>query len=256
MTWVLLRGLTREARHWGAFSGQFALGLAGEPVVAVDLPGNGIYCDRASPLSARELAEAARTVLRDSGHAPPWRLFGMSLGGMVAADWAQHWPTEVDRLVLVNSSMRPFGSPAQRLRPRAWPALARLALHWPDPAAALRMEQLVYQLTCNAPCRDDSVAAWAQIRATAPVRAGNALRQLLAAARFSCSPLPPPCQVLVLSSAADRLVDPRCSSRLATAWQSAQAQHPWAGHDLTHDDAGWVCAQVGAWLRHGSPPAT
>ena len=53
---------------------------------------------------------------------------------------------------------------------------------------------------------------------------------------------------LVLSSAGDRLVNPLCSTRLAAAWQTAHAQHPWAGHDLPHDDGEWVCRQLGSWI--------
>ena len=37
-TWVLLRGLAREARHWGEFPACLASRLAGARLVAVDLP--------------------------------------------------------------------------------------------------------------------------------------------------------------------------------------------------------------------------
>ena len=40
-TWILLRGLTREASHWGAFAGDFQTALPHAQVVALDLPGNG-----------------------------------------------------------------------------------------------------------------------------------------------------------------------------------------------------------------------
>ena len=40
-TWILLRGLTREASHWGAFAGDFQTALPQAKVVALDLPGNG-----------------------------------------------------------------------------------------------------------------------------------------------------------------------------------------------------------------------
>ena len=40
-TWILLRGLTREASHWGAFAGDFQTALPQAQVVALDLPGNG-----------------------------------------------------------------------------------------------------------------------------------------------------------------------------------------------------------------------
>ena len=38
--WVLLRGLTREARHWGGFPERLGAAL-GVEVHCLDLPGNG-----------------------------------------------------------------------------------------------------------------------------------------------------------------------------------------------------------------------
>jgi predicted alpha/beta hydrolase family esterase len=54
--------------------------------------------------------------------------------------------------------------------------------------------------------------------------------------------------LLVLASAADTLVDPRCSIRLAHAWDAELRTHPTAGHDLPLDDAEWVASEVGRWL--------
>ena len=53
----------------------------------------------------------------------------------------------------------------------------------------------------------------------------------------------------MLTSAADRLVDTRCSHDLARAWQCPIASHSWAGHDLPLDDAAWVARQVCDWLE-------
>src|SRR6188474_3693108 len=106
MTWVLLRGLTREARHWGDFAERLARALPGSAsaatrVLALDLPGNGVFCGEASPATVGAMADFAREQLRARGLAPPYRLVAMSLGGMVAADWALRHPREIERLVLV-----------------------------------------------------------------------------------------------------------------------------------------------------------
>ncbi|MDP3754622.1 alpha/beta fold hydrolase [Polaromonas sp.] len=246
MSWVLLRGLTREARHWGGLPQQLA-GLPGAgQVVTLDLPGNGVFHRQLSPASVRGIMALARHQLQAQGVAPPWNLLAMSLGGMVATDWAQQHPQEVHRLVLINTSMRPFSPVTERLRPGNWPALALLAARWhnADPT-----ERTIHRLTCNnTSSREADIAAWVHIRQTAPVSPGNAWRQLLAAAQFSSGPQAPHCPTLVLSSSADRLVNPRCSHRVADAWQAPHHSHPWAGHDLPHDDAGWVCRQLARWL--------
>lgn len=251
MTWILLRGLAREARHWSDFPAQLARHTGTQDLVALDTPGNGEFFSVPSPDTVREMVEFLRQQTRARKLLPPYKLLAMSLGGMVAADWAQHCPGEVARLVLINTSMRPHGSPTQRLRPATWPQLALLAARWND---ADFVEHTVHRLTCNAKAlRAQDLDAWRRIRQTAPVSTANAARQLWAAARFSCAGIAPPCPTLVLSSSGDQLVQPICSERLANAWQASYRQHPWAGHDLPHDDADWVCQQVAAWANAQHP---
>ncbi len=246
MSWVLLRGLTREARHWGGFAAQLATQLSPSNVTALDLPGNGEFYQQPSPTSVSAIAEFARQQLLAQNIKSPYQLLAMSLGGMVATNWAQRYPQEVSRLVLINTSMRPFSSITERLRPGNLHELALLAARWSDGDYA---ESTIHRLTCHLKSQQsEDLAQWRQIRKSAPVSSANALRQLLAAARFSCANAAPDCPVLVLSSSADQLVNPVCSTQLAQAWQAAHSSHPWAGHDLPHDDGPWVCEQVAGWL--------
>ena len=241
MSWILLRGLTRETRHWADFAGKLAQ-HTGEAVLALDLPGNGEFAHLTSPLTVRDMVEFVRRQARKRGVTLPCKLLAMSLGGMVATDWAQRFPQEVSRLVLINTSMRPHSRLSQRLRPANWPALALLTARWHD---AHHAETMIHNLTCN---RLDTQAAdrsdWLQIRTTAPVSPANAWRQLWAAGRFSSAAAPPVCPTLLLSSNADHLVNPVCTAQLAEAWQAEHRQHAWAGHDLPHDDGLWICAAV------------
>lgn len=245
MTWILLRGLTREARHWGAFPALLTE-RSGEEVLTLDLPGSGEFAALPSPASVAGIVDFLRAQMRAKKLQGPHKLLALSLGGMVATGWAQRYPAEVERLVLINTSMRPFSSVTQRLRPGNWPQLAMLAARWPDGDYA---ESVIHELTCNASAaREADIAAWLQIRKSAPVTPASAARQLLAAASFSCAAATPRCATLVLSSAGDRLVNPVCSTRLAAGWQAKHLQHPWAGHDLPHDDGQWVCSQLDEWL--------
>jgi hypothetical protein len=103
-------------------------------------------------------------------------------------------------------------------------------------------------LTCQQTLhRANDIAQWSGIRRSALVSAANALRQLAAAARFTCQPKPPVCPMLVLSSNGDDLVNPVCETLLASRWQLAHDQHPWAGRDLPHDDGAWGCERLVAW---------
>lgn len=240
--WILLRGLTRETRHWGDFAQRLA--REGDDVRPVDLPGNGLFASQRSPSCVDDYVDAVR---RAAGARGPYRVLAMSLGAMVAAAWAIRYPDEVAQLALVNTSMRPYSRVHERLRPAAWPSLARAALHWDGRDGDDVAERLIHALTCRRQTAlADDLAGWRAIRASAPVSRANALRQLAAAARFEIRAVPR-CPVLVLSSRGDRLVNPACSARLALAWRATHVEHPWAGHDLPHDDPQWLCDALRAW---------
>ena len=239
--WVFLRGLTREARHWGTLPAQWEAAGLGRPLLP-DLPGNGALSAQPAPWSVREMVTAVRRQLTAAGVPGPYRVLAMSLGAMTAAEWASAYPEEVGGLVLVNTSMRPFCTPTQRLRPRNWGKLLRVARHWDDRAYC---ERTIHAITC---ARTDTLASdlahWQAIAADAPVSRQAALAQLLAAARYCAPAKPPRCPVLLLASAADRLVNPACSARIAQAWHVPLLTHHWAGHDLPHDDPQWLCDAV------------
>ncbi|MCC8400733.1 alpha/beta hydrolase [Paraburkholderia sp. MMS20-SJTN17] len=260
-TWILLRGLTRETRHWGHLpaalreslgetsancSRDAAAGATGLRLLLLDLPGNGEFARRRAPASVAGMVACVRQAALQSGAPGPYSMVAMSLGGMVATHWAQRHPGEIERLVLINTSMRPFSRAHERLRLSAWPGLLRVAAHWSDAAEA---ERGIHRLTCNnVDTFGADLDAWTAIRRSAPVSPANALRQLWAAARFRAAPAAPGCALLILSSQADGLVDPICSAKLAAAWGAPHREHPWAGHDLPHDDPAWTAAQIRAWL--------
>lgn len=142
-TWILLRGLTRESAHWGTFADDFQNAWPQARVVALDLPGNGQLHARQSPLSVQGMVAACRAELARQGVHPPFRLFAMSLGAMVATEWARTAPAEIWGCVLVNTSFRTFSPFFHRLRPRNYAALLGLALL---PRSAEAIERTVWLL--------------------------------------------------------------------------------------------------------------
>jgi pimeloyl-ACP methyl ester carboxylesterase len=244
-TWILLRGLTRESGHWGAFAGLLQQRHPDARVVALDLPGNGSFNRQVSPTRIEAMTQWCRDHLRSEGLEPPYRLLAMSMGAMIAVDWAARAPRELAGCVLINTSLRPFSPWYRRLRPINYPVLLAIAL-MPDPVGH---ERAILWLTSRNPAAAaDVLEDWTQLRRTRPVSASNALRQLLAAARYRAPPMPPPVPLLVLTSRGDQLVDSRCSQELARCWRADIVAHPTAGHDLTLDDATWVADQIDRWL--------
>ncbi len=77
--WLLLRGLVREARHWGSFPETMA-GALGHRIHTLDLQGVGTEHRRRAPLSIPEYAADLRErwlALQSDG---PWGLVATSLG--------------------------------------------------------------------------------------------------------------------------------------------------------------------------------
>jgi pimeloyl-ACP methyl ester carboxylesterase len=244
--WVLLRGLTREAGHWGGFVEVLKARLGESQVLAIDLPGNGRLHREPSPTRVQHLLAHCRGQLRAMGAAPPYHLFAMSLGAMVAIEWADSHADELAGCVLVNTSLGGVSAPWQRLRPAALGTLLRLALGRADDRA---WEAAILRLTAR--CVADpqaTLGAWLALRRERPVSRANALRQLLAAARYRAPARRPAVPMLLLASRLDALVDVCCSRTLAGRWQLVLAEHPSAGHDLPLDDPQWTAARVAEWL--------
>jgi pimeloyl-ACP methyl ester carboxylesterase len=193
------------------------------------------------------MVEHCRNALREQGIRPPYFLLAMSLGAMVAAEWAARHPEDLSGCVLIGTSFGGISPFHQRLRPRNYATLLGLALPGMNDAAR---EAAVLRLTSNlAENRDRIVQDWSAWRREHPVSRANALRQLWAAARYRLPAQRPAVPMLVLAGAGDALVDPACSRELARRWQTGYAEHPAAGHDLPLDDGAWVARQVREWME-------
>lgn len=243
--WVLLRGLTREARHWGDFPRRLGEAFPGAPVICLDLPGNGKLNEQASPGSVEDMADFCHAELARQGIAGPCRVLAMSLGAMVAVAWAQRHPQDLVAAVLINTSLRPFSPFFRRLRPANYLRLLRL---FGLPASEREMEAAILRMTTRLVADPDAVIAqWLQWRRENPVSRRNALRQLMAAARYRAPLAAPLERLLLLASERDGLVHANCTRRLALRWGAPLKVHPTAGHDLVLDDAAWVLAQLRLW---------
>ena len=244
-TWIFLRGLTRESRHWGDFPATLKGEIIDADIVLLDLPGNGRLNWLESPTNVAAMVGFCRRELAAREVRPPYHLLAMSLGAMVAVAWAGRHPQELAGCVLINTSLRPFSPFYQRLRPRSYLPLLGLAL----PGSAEAREAVILRLTSNmAENRLQVMKAWSAWRIEHPVSTANALRQLRAASAYQAPLRQPAVAMLVLAGAEDGLVAPVCSRRLAQAWRTDFAEHPRAGHDIPLDDGPWVARQVRDWL--------
>lgn len=245
--WLFIRGLMRESAHWNSLPEQFMTMLPGTRVHCMDLPGNGKYWRQASPLSMKAILECVRHETRDIlRQSEPLYLFSISLGSMLAIEWAYRYPRELAGMVLINTSLRGLSPFYRRLSWRCWPLLVRILMTQNN----IDREQRILTLTSRYHAQDHALASvWSEIFEQHPVQRRNALRQLWAAACYRPPLALPAVPWLLLHSAGDDMVEPSCTKALCKQWQTTAYCHPTAGHDLPLDAPDWTIATVKNWLR-------
>ncbi|HVI02055.1 MAG TPA: alpha/beta fold hydrolase [Enhygromyxa sp.] len=242
---VLIRGLAREAGHWHELD-RLLLEQFGEATIErVDLPGNGARWRERSPLDIATMAADLRARVWASDRRPPV-LIAISLGAMVCLEWLRRWPADpIVGLVAINTSAGKLSAPWERLRVPAWISTARSLLER-DPVAR---ELGILELTTSGHRGDRALAErHAAFHRERPIRRTNVVRQMIAAAGFRVDRRSSGAPVLLLNSAGDRMVDPRCSVKLARLLGAPLEVHPTAGHDLSLDDPRWCVERLHAWL--------
>jgi pimeloyl-ACP methyl ester carboxylesterase len=240
-TWVLLRGLVREQRHWEGFDARVRERF-GVRVLTPDTPGNGVRHREPSPLSVGGMLDVVRDEVRAQGVTGKVFVLAQSLGGMITIEWLRRHPEELHGAVLVNTSLRGISPSHHRFRPANLPALAQRYLL---DRKVVGTERLLLELTLAVREDRDALASrWAAFAEDQPVSFANTLRQMAAAARFRAPAEPPPGKVLVVCGARDRLVEPACSLALAGRWGAPIEVHSRGGHDLCVDDPEWMLERL------------
>lgn len=245
MDWLLLRGLSREQRHWGAFPDILRAAMPGSRVHLLDLPGTGTEVLRTSPTTVRGIVNdlRARWLPLQAAHGGPWGLLAMSLGGMVAMQWCADHPLDFSRVVLSNTSASDIGKPWDRMSPQALWMVARAMLS----NDLVARERLVLSVvTRRRDDLDDLARQWADIHASSPVKRDTVLRQLRAAIAFQ-APRGLPVPALVLAGACDALANPACARALADRFGAPLEMHPGGGHELALDAPDWMAERIATW---------
>lgn len=247
-TWVLLRGLMRESRHWGDFPHQLQKVVPNEDIVCIDFPGNGPLNQLHSLTSIPAMADYCRQHLLTLGIKPPFHVLAISLGAMVAVAWAESFPDELKSLTLINTSLAPHNPFYHRLRPKNYPRLVRSILFGNRQKREALILQLTSQMT-DKKCASTLIDQWVHYAREYPISRANILRQLRAASQFKAPEQAPMAAILMLASRQDQLVNFHCSQTLADKWQVSLRIHEQAGHDLPLDDGQWVITAIQEWRR-------
>jgi pimeloyl-[acyl-carrier protein] methyl ester esterase len=237
----LIRGLIREARHWGEIPSLLKETSPGCKVTMIDIPGAGIYSDSPSPLSIRKMVEEMRRVYTAEVSPNEEKiLVAISLGGMISGQWLKQHESDFDKVVMINTSYGGISPMFDRLKPMALFHLFKVpVLKGRDKEA--RILRLV---TNHNQIFDKTLDLWEFIQKERPVSLFNTVKQLTAAAMFRIGDYRPKIPVLILAAVQDRMVSVECSRAIAKAWNAPITEHPTAGHDLSADDPKWVVKEV------------
>ncbi len=248
MSWLLLRGLSRERRHWGSFPAELAR-ATGEKTLCLDLPGFGTESKRPSPRAIPLITDDLRRRFDEERGTERWSILGVSLGGMIALDWCARHPSDFESCVTINTSSRASWA-LERFR---LPGLrAFVGAFTSNPIAK---ELITLRTISNKPASELEALAieHAKWHRECPPTKQSLAYQLRAASKFEV-PTNIETPVLVLASRTDRLVSYRCSERIAKAIPAAElVLHDRGGHDLPLDEPAWVCERVAAFRSRAQP---
>ena len=235
--WVLIRGLIRSREHWGDFPEKLKVRLNLESAQCVELPGNGYLNTEITPTKIDDVISSFKKQI--SGVNEPIGIIGISLGGMLAAKWAQAFPGEVSHLILINSSS-PLNSFHERLLIKNYPGIFK-TLFFSDP---VQIEEFILGVSSNEVSKwNPLLHSYSNFQAAHPVSTMNFIRQLRLTSQVDFKVVPQ-AESLILTSTKDRLVHHKCSEQIAQTWNCPIHFHNRAGHDLPLDDAEWVLDQI------------
>lgn len=231
--WIFLRGLIRWKDHWGDFTEEFKKKYPDDEVLLLDLPGFGDFFQQNSPQTMEEIVDHLDA--RVDWTQGSYHILAFSLGAMVAAQWALKRSQNLEKIFLINTSdgRSPF---YQRFHLRnIWLLLSRLSF-----IDARFVETGIIEIISNRPeVRARYLESFIEAFKKAPFTRTSFIRQLQIASKTRF-PEKAPVAAVFMNSTADRLVDARCSARIAAEWGSPLETHKQSGHDLTLDDPKWV----------------
>ena len=238
-TVILIRGLFREKRHWGDFPDMLANQGAIGKVLCVEIPGNGELHKLKTPASVNGMVEAIRQQLAGE---QSYVLVGLSMGGMIALQWAKNHPQEVQTVICINSSNAAFSAFYERLRPEKYLSIITALLQKPA-----KRELNIMKLVSNHPVQHQKLENWIRYAQQFPTSPLNFVRQLWAAGRFKMENAPH-CKLLFITSENDQLVNSKSQSAMARQWHAMEIINQVDGHDIALDNPEWLCQAITRYL--------
>jgi 3-oxoadipate enol-lactonase len=236
---VLVHGLAYDRAGWGGLPGLLAERFR---VVLIDNRGVGESDAPAGPYAVSQMAADVAAVLDHAG-VERMNLFGVSLGGYIAQEFALTWPERVEKLVLCSTA--PGGPKAHAMPARSVDVFARFPTMSREEGLRLFVENsLGDRGVRDLPELADEIYAY-RLEHAPPVEAWQA--QAYAGATFDAydriGAIAAP--TLVLQGGDDNVVDPRNAELLGELIPGARVEIvPERGHLMVWEDSERVAELV------------
>lgn len=235
--WLLLRGLTRGQFHWFDFPERLQKKFPEDEIILIDIPGNGYRHTETSPTCISDYTSDIRSQL---GKKQNLHVIAVSMGAMITLDWLSHFPEEIQKSYLVNTSVKGLAPFYKRLLPTNYSHILKALVR-----SKLDQEKTVLKITSNNLEIQKKVLFHFEKMATKyPVSPQNLIRQLIASGSFQLPANLPEDKIEIFLSINDRLVSCDNSRILAQVLNKKALEHPWAGHDLILDDPEFLLSKL------------
>ena len=231
---LLIRGLSREKRHWGEFPDLVENNLDIR-VHTLDNLGCGEFYEKETPLTIRENVDFLQEQFEKLYTENPgeWYLLGISLGGMFVAEWAQRI-NPFKKVFVINSSIKNLSPLFDRITPHALQMMTKSFV-----LSGQKQEEIIYDLTSYRGSTSEhgyfKTNEWLSYREQFPMSRENFFRQLACAATYKLEKKPKNDMVFI-SARGDELCKWTCGKAIADFCDSPfyLCEEP-AGHDLPMD---------------------
>lgn len=242
---ILLRGLGRDARHWGSFPDLMAKAMPGFNIHTIDLPGTGEFYDKKSPLTIKAIAEFMNAQSQNKNLiADETYIVGLSLGGMVATEWSHINPSKIKKLVLINSSFSNWSRFYHRLSYKVYYDFVAMFFM----STQKREETVLKIVSSNKEQYENVSKAWQNLWKTKPFKVSTVIRQLFSASTYRLKVMPAQ-PVLFLASEKDKLVNSQCYRDVEKNTEWPVVFHKAAGHEMPMDEPEWVIQQIKDYIE-------
>lgn len=245
----LIIGLSKESEHWDDDFIEYVkklYGVSENDIVKMDIPGSGILLDQKTPASLKVIARKMREYYLDKIDWSKKRIcISVSLGAMIAMEWACMFKDDFDQVVFVNSSFTGISPIFKRVQPKALLMFIKTFCTF----NIVKKEQFILALCSNKDVvRKKTLSKWVDISKARPVRKVNLVRQVISGALNNPSH-GASAALLFIAAKYDRLAHYSCSVAAHKKWGGdfILIDDPTVGHGVHIDDPEGLSSIIYDW---------